>query len=173
MFLWAAAGLVVVERGPERDVLGFNDWPSETYHGVLFAVVVGSALAAPFLRRAGIVLEPIGITVYGPRGDTTIDWDELAPGGPPPPAPVSPRVTLYRRDRHPGAGRRPRTDELPVGFLNVQPDFLASAIREYVAHPSFRVGIGTVTELARLHADLPTRPGGQSPASGPPHRGLT
>ncbi|MEN3612206.1 hypothetical protein AAH979_21960 [Plantactinospora sp. ZYX-F-223] len=163
--LWGAAGLVVVEGGPARDGLGFNDWPSETYHGAVFAVIVGCALAAPFLQRAGLVLDPTGISVHGARGDTTIGWDDLAPGGPPRPAPVSPRITLYRRGWHPWPGRPPRSDELPVGQLNVQPDFLASAIREYVVHPSFRAGIGSATELARLHADLPTRPDGQFGAS--------
>ncbi|GAA3767373.1 hypothetical protein GCM10022225_62220 [Plantactinospora mayteni] len=174
VFLWAAAGLVVVERGPERDVLGFNDWPSETYHGALFAVVVGFALTAPFLQQASFVLEPAGVSVHGPRGKITIDWDDLAPGGPPPPAPVSPRITLYRRGWHPWSGHHPaRTEELPVGLLNVQPDFLAAAIREYVAHPSLRAGIGTATELTRLHADLPTRPDGQFRVSGTSPGGLT
>jgi hypothetical protein len=168
MTLWGAAGFVVVERGPERVGLGFNEWPSQTYHLVLFAVVVGCALAMPFLQRAGAVLDPTGISVRGARGGTTIDWDDLAPGGPPPPAPVSPRITLYRRGWHPWSGRPPRTDELPVGQLNVQPDFLASAIREYVAHPSYRAGIGTAAELARLHADLPTRPDSRSGASDTP-----
>ncbi|AVT40885.1 hypothetical protein [Plantactinospora sp. BB1] len=152
-FLWNAAAMVVVERGPARDRLGFNEWPSESYHGAMFAVLVGCALVSPFLRRAGLVLAPTGISVSGFPGATTIDWDELAPGGPPQPAPVSPRITLYRRGRQPWSGRPPGVEELPVGQLNVQPDFLASAIREYVAHPSYRAGIGTATELARLRAE--------------------
>ncbi|MEE6306306.1 hypothetical protein V1634_05605 [Plantactinospora veratri] len=173
VYLWTAAVLVVVEGGPARDKLSFHDWPSDSYHGALFAVVVGCALVSPFHRRAGLVLEPTGISVSGVPGATTIDWDELAPGGPPQPAPVSPRITLYRRGWHAWSGRPPRTEELPVGQLNVQPDFLASAIREYVAHPSFRAGIGTATELARLHADLPSRPDGGLPAGETPPREFT
>ncbi|MFY1672770.1 hypothetical protein ACN27G_22865 [Plantactinospora sp. WMMB334] len=157
--LWFAGGLVVLDRWPDREGPGFHDWPSETYHAMLFAVVLGMAVAMPFLRQASIALEPGGIALRGVRGRTTIAWEELAPDGPPAPAPVSPRIILHRRDWHPGPGS-PRGTELPVGLLNVQPDFLAAAIREYVAHPRFRAGIGTATELDRLHASLAARPSG-------------
>lgn len=160
LLLWIGGNFIMsAARGPDGTV-GFAGWRSAVVPVGLFGLLIVVALVALFIRQAAVVLEPAGITIQrSRRRRTAIPWDELAPGGPPPPAKASPSLTLYRRGWQPGVGP-PRTDELPVGLLNVQPAFLAGAIRRYAEQPQFRAGIGTPTELARLRADLPPEYGG-------------
>lgn len=160
LLLWAGGNFIMSAARTPGGELAFGDWQSAIVPVGLFGVTVVVGVLVPFVRHATVVLDPTGITIWRSRRHrTVIPWDELAPGGPPPPARVGSSVTLYRRGWHPAVGP-PRTDELPVGLLNVQPAFLAGAIRRYAEQPQLRAGIGTPTELAQLRADLPPEYGG-------------
>ncbi|MBE1484484.1 hypothetical protein [Plantactinospora soyae] len=165
LLLWVGGNFIGSAARTSDGQLGFDDWQSAIVPVGLLGVIIAVAVATAFVRRATVVLDPAGITVQRIRHRVTISWDELAPGGPPPPTRAGSSLTLYRRGWHPEAGP-PRTDELPVGMLNVRPAFLAGAIRRYAEQPQLRAGIGTPTELARLRADLPPEYGGGIAESG-------
>ncbi|MEV6965875.1 hypothetical protein AB0M47_12245 [Hamadaea sp. NPDC051192] len=78
------------------------------------------------------------------RSQSTIPWTLLAPGGPLPPAKRARQIWLYVA----GPVRYTRY-QVPLS-VDVEPAFLAYAIRHYVDHPAARAAIGTDAELERL-----------------------
>ncbi len=115
-------------------------------------------LAAALLvsNRPCVILAPAGITIRRLRRRSEINWDELAPGGPlPPTRRGTSQITLYRKYPRPGTG--PLAGKIPIGWLQVSPEFLTAVIRHYVEQPEQRNGIGTEAELDRLRTTLPAR----------------
>lgn len=154
--MWFAAGGVMTERVPGGDRMRVARFAGAV--PVSVAVVTSFlALAALFLvvRRPWVALDPAGLTVQRLRRRAMIAWDDLAPGGPPPPAERRPGwVRVYRNTP---AGAPFVAEDLPVGRLHVDAAFLAGAVRHYVAHPERRRAIGTEAELSRLRSAVPER----------------
>ena len=153
--LWVAAGAPLTERVPNGDRLRLAQFD---YAALISILVVGllSVLAVTLLMvdRPWVALNPDGITVQRMTSRRSIGWNELAPGGPPPPTGRSPRSLWLYRTAGPTLGGRPRADLLPVGQLQVDPAFLANTIRQYVEQPGQRSIIGTEAELARLRSQV-------------------
>jgi hypothetical protein len=83
---------------------------------------------------------------------TRLAWDRLAPLSPPPPAKRRPRNIKVYLNVPPLPGQYPFSEDLPAGWLHVDPAFLAAAVRHYVEHPEHRAAIGTAEELTRLRS---------------------
>ncbi|MFE9692142.1 hypothetical protein [Micromonospora sp. NPDC005806] len=151
--LWIAAGAVLTERVPNADRLRLAQID---YAALTSIVIVGllSVLAVVLLlvSRPRVALNPDGITVQRMTSRRSIGWNELAPGGPPPPPGRRPRNLWLYRTAGPTLGGRPRPHLLPVGQLQVDPAFLANTIRHYVDQPGQRPDIGTEAELSRLRS---------------------
>lgn len=125
--------------------------------GWLALPVVGALgvahLLALFVGRPAVTLTPEGVEVAGVARRRFVPWSAMRPG--------TPRVeahsdwllglTVDRPELVRGGKRRVW---LPVRHLDIEPDFLAEALRHYVDVPERRAAIGTVTEHAALLAEL-------------------
>jgi hypothetical protein len=147
MFGWLAGNTLFALRAPhlaDRFTVGVAVFM------VLFAFVGGPIMA---LRRTPCIeLSPEGLTARRPFGrHLRLPWDQLAPGGPPPPAAgeSGSRILVYTRV---AGSFRPRN--LWTREYFVDPAFLAHAIRTYVHEPASRAAVGTAPELARLQASF-------------------
>lgn len=108
------------------------------------ALFLAGAIAFLVVQQPWLRLDRDGITIQRLRR-TVLAWDDLTPGGPQRPAKKNPRALLVAMNRpHQGFA------EIPVGWLHVDPGFLADAIRHYVEHAADREQIGTAAELVRL-----------------------
>lgn len=149
--LWVAAGSVLTERVPNGDGLRFAQFDYATsMSAAVVALLFVLAVVLLLINRPRLTLDPDGITVQRMASRRRIGWNELCPGGWPPPTGRKPRnLTLYRM-AGPTPGGYPKPEQLPVGQLHVDPAFLADTIRHYVEQPAHRHNIGTEHELARL-----------------------
>jgi hypothetical protein len=154
--MWIGAGLVMTERVPNGDSMRVAQLTAAipvSVTAVTLAVGLGAVLLVA--NRPCVILRPAGLTNRGLRRRRDIDWDELASGGPLPPARRgSGQVTLYRKPAQPGAGTVLSAANMPIGSLQVSPDFLTAVIRHYVEQPEQRTGIGTHAELERLRTTV-------------------
>lgn len=107
---------------------------------LLTAAVVGTFAVG----RSYVHLTPEGISWGSWPFQRRVGWDELAPGGPLRAHPGARKLRLETRH-----GRRSISTQ-----VDVNPWFLADAIRWYVEHPEHRAGIGTQSEHDRLTAGL-------------------
>jgi hypothetical protein len=155
--MWIGAGLVMTERVPNGDHMRVAQLPGAIPASVT-AVTLTVGLAAVLLvgNRPRVILEPAGLTIRRLRRRSEINWDELAPGGPlPPTRRGTSQITLYRKPPRPGTV--PPAEKMPIGWLQVSPEFLTAVIRHYVEQPEQRNGIGTEAELDRLRTTLPAQ----------------
>lgn len=154
VLMWAAAGLVMTERVPYGDHMRVAEFPG-TIPASVTAVTLSIALAAVvlFVNRPSVTLKPTGLTIRRLRRQSEISWDDLAPGGPPPPAKRTSQITLYLKRPRPGTVL-PASETMPIGRLHLNPEFLTAAIRHYVEQPEQRNAIGTEAELTRLRSGL-------------------
>lgn len=150
---WVGGGLVLTERGSGGGVTRLVE--VDLVALVMVFLVLGVAAAVLVLSdRPRITLDAVGITVQRMDFRQRIGWNELLPGGPPPPTGRRPRnVTLYSMSGT-AHGAHPVPLQLPVGQMQVDAAFLADAIRHYVEQPGRRPGIGTEAELANLGAQF-------------------
>jgi len=110
---------------------------------VAVAASVVAAVAAWMLLRiwrapVNIELRPDG--VHLPTG--TLAWEMLKRGTPRQPKPTTQRLEID--------ARRSGVHEVAIDGLDINPWFLADAIRYYVAHPEHRASIGRPAEHQRL-----------------------
>jgi hypothetical protein len=125
-------------------------WPATLVGVGLFWAV---ALAFLLVARPQLHLDAGGLTIRRVlRRRTRLAWDDLAPGGPQPPAKRGQRQLKVYLAAPPVFGRYPSSEDIPIGWLHVDPAFLAAALRHYVAHPEDRAAIGSTEELTRLQS---------------------
>jgi hypothetical protein len=146
MLMFLSGGFVLSERVPDGDSMRLA--ASVIMMGLFWI----AALAFIFVRRPRVYLDADGLTIRRVWRATRIAWDEIAPGGPPPPRGRWPRDLRVRLNGPLLWGQFPPSEIIPIGQLCVDPAFLAAAIRHYVEHPEARAAIGTAEELARLQA---------------------
>jgi hypothetical protein len=106
------------------------------------ASVWAVAIAFLFLSRPTLSLDAQGLTLKRVR-TVRLSWDDLAPGGPPPPTGRNPHYLTLFLNRPPEEGQRVPSETLPVGWLHIDPTFLADTIHDYVDHPEARAAIGS------------------------------
>lgn len=107
-------------------------------------VLTAGAVAVFAIGRGHVDLTREGIGWGRGPFRRAVGWDELAPGGPLRAHPGERKLRLETR----GGARSISTQ------VDVNPWFLADAIRWYVEHPEHRGGIGTQAEHDRLTAGL-------------------
>jgi hypothetical protein len=153
--MFISGGLVLTERVPGGDAMRMAQfdfaWPVSIIFVGFFWV---AALAILLVQRPQLHLDAGGLTIRRVWRTTRLAWDELAPGGPPPPAKRRPRHMTIHLDAPAVFGRYPASEDVPVGGLHIDPTFLAGAIRHYVEHREDRCRIGTAEELTRLRSVL-------------------
>jgi len=154
---WLAAHSLITERVANQDRMRPTDFTFLLGFGVTAAVIALVVLAiAAFERGASLQLSPEGIIEQRPMKRITIGWDELVPGGPPPPITGDPaHLTVYTWTA--SSSFAPR--QIPARAWHVDPVFLAHALRTYADHPKGRAAIGTPAELARLQETFAEAPG--------------
>jgi hypothetical protein len=155
VWMGLASSGVLTERVPNGDAVPV----AAIDHAVpvsVAAVSVFFLVAAHFLlvNRPRVTLEPAGLTVHRLGRPDRIRWDDLAPGGPPPPAERKPKVLRLHLNSPPIWGWHYPSKDLPVGRLHIDPAFLAGTVRHYVEQPWHRPAIGTEAELDRLRSVL-------------------
>lgn len=140
---WVLGGGVITERVPGEDRMRLADFGALTTAGACLVVV---AIAVTLLvERPRLVLDPDGLALRSVLRRLRIRWDELEPGGPPPPVERGPgALVLYRRPATPVT--------LATPLVYVDAAFLAHTIRVYAENPDRRAAIGTEAELAELRA---------------------
>jgi len=122
---------------------------------VLALVFLVAAMVLTGQNRPELVLDADAFTERRLIANFRIRWDQLVPGGPPPPARRRPKaLTIYRRV-HPAYPATPH--RMLTRRLNVDPAFLAYTIRCYAERPDLRSAIGTPAESARLQAAFATQ----------------
>jgi hypothetical protein len=161
---WLAGNTTITERVPGTDVIRLADSTVLTVVGAVASVVllvlvtIDALWSRPFLQ-----LSRDGIVDQRPIRRHTIGWDELVPGGPPPPATRNPvLLTVYTWTASTAGSFAPR--QLPAVDWHVDPAFLAHTLRSYADHSKGRAAIGTDAELARLQATFaadPVTPAGE------------
>jgi hypothetical protein len=113
-------------------------------------VVLAAANVVLAWRGAGAQLRPDGVVDRTGVGALMVPWEAFAPDHPvlpPPPKATRLVLTLARPEL---ARRRGLAFSSSVQANNVDPVFLAHAIRCYVANPDRRPSIGTRAEYERL-----------------------
>ncbi|KKJ95512.1 hypothetical protein [Micromonospora sp. HK10] len=131
---------------------GWDVFFMAAYLLVAAGIVIGSWRLVPF-----VTLTPEGVASGAPRPMTVVPWEAIGAGAPTGPGaagrflrlPIA-RPELVRRS----LGWPRRGAFVVVRELTVAPDFLAAAIRYYVAHPEHRAAIGTAQEYDRLQREL-------------------
>jgi hypothetical protein len=126
-------------------------WSAVLFSVVLFWPIVVALLV---IQHPRLELDPGGLTIREMRS-RRIAWDQLAPGGPLPPAKRR-QGELTLRFTGPSYYGLPPGDRIPISWMDVDPAFLANAIRHYVEHPEHRAAIGTAEELSRLELLAPS-----------------
>lgn len=101
---------------------------------IIMGAFVAVAMAFLWLPRPQLHLDPEGLTIQRVFGSTRLSWDEIAPRDP---VPSSRRHLRIYLKSQPVAG-----PSIPVGWLDVDRDFLIKAIRHYAEHPEDRATIG-------------------------------
>jgi hypothetical protein len=149
MWMFFGGGLIVTERVPNGNTMRLAEFSSGRVVSLL-AVGVFVAVAAAFLvvRRPQLLLDSEGLTIRRLWSNTRLPWDELAPGGPLPPAKKQRQLQLFRKPP-PNYPNYVPAEAIPVGRLDIDPAFLATAIRHYVEHPESRAAIGTVPAISQ------------------------
>jgi len=159
MCMFFAGGLVATERVPNRDAMRLAEFGwAWLVSAILLSVFVAAAVAFLVVRRPQLLLDSEGLTIRRLLGSTRLAWADLAPGGPLPPA--------RRKQRHLQLFRKPPLGypnyvpaaAIPIGWLEIDPAYIAAAIRLYVENPEERSTIGTAEGLARLKAGQSTMP---------------
>lgn len=139
-----------------------NHRVGESFLATVTAVVgvgvgVAAALTLLLVDRPRLRLDPHGLAIVRER-TTVIAWDDLMPGGPPPPARRRARHLRLLLNHPILGGQFPISVSVPIGWLHVDPTFLANAIRYYAENPHERDSIGTEEGLRQLRAALATSP---------------
>jgi len=155
---WISASLLITERVPNEDRMRLTDISIFTAFGLAmsgFGLVAITILALQ--RGASLQLSPEGIIDRRPMKRITIGWDELVPGGPPPPITRDPTyLIVYTWTASTAGSFAPR--KLPARDWHVDTAFLAHTLRTYADHPRSRAAIGTPAELARLQETFAPKP---------------
>ncbi|NUO58567.1 MAG: hypothetical protein HOV71_12065 [Hamadaea sp.] len=163
LLFYFAGGMIPTERVPnEYAMRPYTDpLPMFLVAATLVAAMIAVGVALPFLSRPRVELAVAGVLIQRFRSQSVLAWTLLAPGGPVPPARRSHQIWLFV------AGQVRYTRYAIPLSVDVEPTFLANAIRHYVDHPAERAAIGTEAELDRLRAALAAAqpPAGQSPAA--------
>jgi hypothetical protein len=118
---------------------------------IAFAIVgllTAAAIAFAVIERPRVHLDPRGLTIRHLRTVTHVAWDQLLHGGPPAPSRRARHLMVYLK----APVGWPVGVGIPIAWLEVEPAFLAAAIRHYAEHPENRAAIGSGEELARLQA---------------------
>jgi len=153
MWMFLSGGAVFTERVPNGDRMRMAEfdftWPATVIGVGVFWVV---AFAFLLVQRPQLHLDSGGLAIRRVWRTTEIAWGDLAPGGPVPPVKRRTRRLRLYLNRAPVLGRYVASEDVPIGWLHVEPAFLARAIRHYVEHPQDRAAIGTEEGLRQLRA---------------------
>lgn len=154
LLMWFAGGVPLAERVPNGDHTRLATSSADVTFSVTAASICAAlAVVVLCLRLRSVILEPDGLVIRRLRRHRRIRWEELAPGGPPPPAKPGGRITFRLRYPQPGVVPPDREDVM-TSYLDVDPGFLAAVVRHYVDQPDHRHAIGTPDELTRLRTAL-------------------
>ncbi|MGR6317046.1 hypothetical protein Q2K19_07765 [Micromonospora soli] len=126
-----------------------------------YLLVAGGLAIGAWRRVPFVTLTAEGVSSGAPRSMIVVPWEAIGAGAPTGPGaagrflrlPIA-RPELVRRR----LGWLRLGAFVPVRELTVAPEFLAAAIRHYVAHPEHRATIGTVQEYDRLRRALAGAP---------------
>jgi len=153
LWMFLGAGLVPTERVPNSDSVRLAEFgPGWFVSLALLGGFMAGALAFLVVRRPRLLLDTEGLTIRRLWRSTRLAWEDLAPGGPLPPAKKTQRhLQLYRKPP-PNYPNYVPAEAIPIGWLDIDPAYLAAAIRHYAEDPQDRAAIGTVAELDRLRA---------------------
>lgn len=150
---WLLGGLIVVDDSPHEEIRSMAQdpnmmWATTLGIGAGFLAIVTMAL----VNRPTLLLDAEAVTVRGLFRTTTIGWDDIAPGQPPPQTRTPGHIKLLcvetSRDGRKGVVRR-----IPARFLHVDPAFLAGTLR-HIAGSADRTWVGTDEGLLQLRARL-------------------
>jgi hypothetical protein len=151
---WLLGGLIVVDDAPYDEIRSMAQNPNMMWFATLgigagFLVIATVAL----VNRPTLMLDADALTVRGLFRTTTIGWDHIAPGQPPPPQTRNPAyIKLLCVETSPD-GRRGVVRRLPARFLHVDSAFLAGTLR-HIAGSADRAWVGTDEGLLQLRARL-------------------
>ena len=139
LWMFLGAGLIATERVPNGDSMRLADFGfTSLISSILAGVFVAGAVAFLVVRRPQLVLDSEGLTIRRLRSRPRLAWDDLAPGGPLPPEKKTQRhLQLYRKPP-PNYPNYVPADAIPIGWLDIDPTYLAATIRRYVEHPEDR-----------------------------------
>jgi hypothetical protein len=153
VMMFFAGGFLAIERVPNTDSMRFAEFGAGwIVSSTLVGIFVAAAVAFLVVQRPQLLLDREGLTIRRLRHHSRLAWEDLAPGGPLPPAKKrQSHMQLYRKPP-PGYPHYVPTDAIPFAWLDIDPAYLAAAIRSYAEHPEYRAAIGTAEELDRLRS---------------------
>lgn len=153
LLMFMSGGWFPAERVPNGDTMRVAEFDSVwQVTVVLVGFFWAAALVLLLVQIAQLQLDTGGLTIRLLTRTTRIAWDELAPGGPLPPDKRRVRHLRLYFSRPPVPNLPPAGVNVPVGWLHIDPAFLASSIRHYVEHPQDRAAIGTQDGMRDLRA---------------------
>ncbi|WP_203912498.1 hypothetical protein [Rhizocola hellebori] len=151
LLLFLAGGLVVTERVPNSDSMRLAEFNNGWFASLIIAsVLAAGAVTIVLTRRQQLLLDAEGLTIRRWWRGRRLKWDELAPGGPLPPAKKSQGSLQLNRKQPPHSTHYVPAEMIGIAFVDIDPTYLAAAIRRYVENPQDRAAIGTAEELSRL-----------------------
>jgi hypothetical protein len=149
--MFFAGGVVVTERVPNGDSMRLAEFGSAWIVSlIVVSIFVAIAVAMLVVQRPQLSLDPEGLTIRRLRRSARLAWEELAPGGPLPPKKKRQAFLQLYRKPPPNYPNYVPTEAVPIGWLNIDPTYVAAAIRHYAEHPEDRAAVGTAAELNRL-----------------------
>jgi hypothetical protein len=154
MWMVLSGNMVMTERVPNGDTMRLAQLGIASHASSVVGVGLFWAVGFAFLlvQRPQLRLDRTGLTIRRFRRTTRLAWDDLRPGGPPPPAKRRQRQLRVYLVGPPVVDRYPPSEDIPIGWLHIDPAFLADRIRHYVEHPEDRPAIGEMLPTASANA---------------------
>jgi hypothetical protein len=154
VWMFLSGGLVMTERVPDGDTMRLAQlgFASTTVSVVGVGLFWAVGFAFLLVQRPRLRLDSTGLTIHRFRRTTHLAWDDLLPGGPPPPTKRRQRQLRVYLAGPPVVDRYPPSEDIPIGWLHIDPAFLADRIRHYVEYQEDRAAIGEMLSTASANA---------------------